>query len=402
MGRDMNDAIDELGLHIVGENMREQVRRTREISEPVIREAKETPSLEKVGVAGNIDITDLYTDIKDDTSPIEHIGGIFPRGDVTVLFGKSGCGKTIWLDCITRQLSEGGEIMDGFRKDEPPRKIIFFEADANKKLFETRKYTFRFGGNTGNLKHVFTRELVQKGIWLDIATDDGYGLVNKIADVERPDVMIFDTLQGFHTLDENKASEMKPLFMKFVQIATKFNCAIVVIHHARKDGTKFKPGRLSAEDAQGSNIFLREAGAVIVLEKLSLAEKTIHVFSLKKSWANPTTDDWFGFEFKETGLYDTYTRLAFELLPDTGETKTSVLKRAIAERDGWFSVGDIEKDAPNTSRTLIKMVLSEMAEASLLEKDGKGRGAKYRVISFGVPRVYPEFCDQLNKDIDYD
>jgi RecA-family ATPase len=319
-----------------------------------------------------------------------------------VFFGKSGCGKTIWLDCFTRQLSEGGKIMDGFRKDEPARKIIFFEADANIKLFGTRKYTFRFGGNTKNLKHVFTRELVQKGIWLDIATDEGYELVCKFADAERPDMMIFDTLQGFHTLDENKANEMKPLFMKFVQLATKFNCAIVVTHHARKDGTKFKPGRLSAEDAQGSNIFLREAGAVIVLEKLSLAEKTIHVFSLKKSWANPTKDDWFGFEFKETGLYDTYTRLAFELFPDTGETKTSVLKRVIAERDGWFSIGDIERDAPNISRTLIKRVLSEMAEASLLEKSGSGKGTKYQVIPFGVFPDTPEKCDHKSIEIDYD
>jgi hypothetical protein len=178
---------------------------------------------------------------------------------------------------------------------------------------------------------------------------------------------------------------MKPLFMKFVKLATDFNCAIVIIHHARKDGTRFKPGRLSAEDAQGSNIFLREAGAVIVLEKLTLAEKTVHVFSLKKSWATPTKDDWFSFEFKETGLYDTYTRLAFELFPDTGETKTSALKRAITERDGWFSIGDIEKAAPNTSRALIKRVLSEMTEAALLEKDGRGRGAKYQVISIGVP-----------------
>jgi hypothetical protein len=402
LGRDVNDAISELGLHVVGKDIREQVRKAKEATEPLILEAKETVPIGKTDIAGNIDVAGLYTDIKDDASPIEHIGGIFPRGDVTVFFGKSGCGKTIWLDCITRQLSEGGTIMDGFRKGEPARKIIFFEADANKKLFETRKYAFRFGGNAENLKHVFTRELVQKGIWLDIATDEGYALVYKIADIEHPDVMIFDTLQGFHTLDENRADEMKPLFMKFVQLATKFNCAIVVIHHARKNGTKFKPGRLSAEDAQGSNIFLREAGAVIVLEKLTLAEKTIHVFSLKKSWANPTKDDWFGFEFKETGLYDTYTRLAFELFPDTGETKTNVLKRVIAERDGWFSVGDIEKDAPNASRALIKKVLSEMAEASLLEKSGVGKATRYQAIPFGVSPDTLEKYSHKSIKVDYD
>ncbi|MDR1514829.1 MAG: AAA family ATPase [Synergistaceae bacterium] len=344
-----------------------------------------------------IDVNDLYTVVEDDSIPIEHIGGIFPRGDITVLFGKSGCGKTIWLDCFTRQLSTGGEIMDGFRKDEPPRKIIFFEVDAPLKLFATRKYVYRWGGNNDNLKHVFGRELKQRGIWLDLATDEGYELIQRVAEAERPDMMIFDTLQGFHTKDENKANEMKPLFMRFVQLATNYDCAIVVIHHARKSGTKFKTERLSDEDAQGSNIFLREAGAVIVLEKLTLAEKTKHVFSLKKAWAKPTKDDWFGFEFKEEGFYQKYTRLAFELFPETGETKTSILKRVIMNKDGWFSSGDIMHAVPNVSQSYAKKILSEMVEASLLEVDGKGKNTRYKVIlagSLARARVDPDFGRQ--------
>jgi RecA-family ATPase len=348
----------------------------------------------------DISIPDLYTVIEGDSVPIEHIGGVFPRGDITMLFGKSGCGKTIWLDCFTRQLSEGGEIMDGFRKDEPPRKIIFFEADAPLKLFATRKYMYRWNGDDKNLKHVFTRELLKRDIWLDLATDEGYGLIRRVAEEECPDMMIFDTLQGFHTKDENKANEMKPLFMRFVHLATDFNCAVVVIHHARKGGTKFKTERLSDEDAQGSNIFLREAGAVIVLEKLALAEKTKHVFSLKKSWANATKDDWFGFEFKEEGLYQKYMKLAFELFPETGETKTSMLKRAIMNKEGWFSSSDITHAVPNVSQSYVKKVLSEMVEASLLEVDGRGRNTKYKVIlagSLARARVDPDFCRR--KDI---
>jgi hypothetical protein len=327
-------------------------------------------------------VADVFTQIEDDAEPIEHIGGLFPRGDITVFFGKPGCGKTIFLDGLTRQLSEGGAILDGiFGEDEPPRKVLFLEGDANTKLFATRKSAFHWGGNTARLKHVFTRELLknQKYI-LDIGTPDGVGFVKDLLESERPDLVILDTLQGFHLLDENDASEMKGLFLRLVEFASAFDCAIVAVHHARKGNPKFKAERLTIEDAQGSNIFLREAGAVISLEKLEVGERTMHVFSRLKSWAQKTQPDWFGFEITEGGFYDRHQKLVFELFPSTGATKRDALRRAILGRPDCFSFADVAEDLQGVSESLIRKVLLELTEARLLEAEGAKKSRKYRVI----------------------
>jgi KaiC/GvpD/RAD55 family RecA-like ATPase len=259
-----------------------------------------------------IDISKLFTDLEADTTPIEYIGGIFPRGDISLFFGKEGHGKTIWLDAFTRQLSEGGMVMNGILgKDEPARKIIFFEGDTDVKLFEKRMHEYQFGGNKTRLKYVFNRRLQKdeetKNLAVDIGTDIGYEIIRQAMAQEKPDLVIFDTMQSFHLLDENKMDQMQMLFSRLLTLATLFDCAVVVVHHARKSNPKFQHNRLTRDDAQGSNIFLRKSWTVMGIEKLNTGNRTIHVFSRMKDWGRPEQEDWFGFQIAEDGFYSIYT-----------------------------------------------------------------------------------------------
>jgi hypothetical protein len=153
--------------------------------------------------ASDIDISKIFTDLEADTTPIEYIGGIFPRGDISLFFGKEGHGKTIWLDAFTRQLSEGGTIMDGILGiEEPARKVVFFEGDTDVNLFEKRMHEYRFQSDKTRLKYVFNRKLQKdeetKDLVIDIGTDKGFEIVQKVMAQESPDIVVFDTLQSFH------------------------------------------------------------------------------------------------------------------------------------------------------------------------------------------------------------
>jgi hypothetical protein len=306
-----------------------------------------------------IPVAELFSVVEDDPNPIELIAGMFPRGDVSLMFGKAGCGKTIFIDYLARQLSEGGTIMGGcLLKNEPARKVVFFEAEVTKKLFANRKYDFGWGGNAANLKYIFQSELVKRGMWLDFATDGEY--FREIFKQERPDLVVFDTMQGFHSLDENRASDMKTVMTCLKQWAAEFNCAIVIIHHARKGNTQFKKERLTEEDAQGSNIILRQPGAVYLIERLKLEERQLTVFSLRKDWGDGEQDDWFGYEIKR-GFYDEKKHLVFELYPNTGSDKGGIIKNAISSQSGWFSFGDVQKRLPGVSESYIRKILNAMA-----------------------------------------
>jgi archaellum biogenesis ATPase FlaH len=329
--------------------------------------------------APKIEVADMFTVVDDDPVPVELIGGLFPRGDVTLMFGKQGCGKTIFVDYLSRQLSEGGVIMDGcLLKSEPARRVIFFEAEVNKKVFGNRKWEYGWGGNTDNLKHVFQSELSKKGVWLDLVTDSKF--FTKILEAERPDLVIFDTLQGFHTVDENKADEMKAVFTPLKKWAPEFNCAIVAVHHARKGDTKYKKDRLSIDDAQGSNIILRQSGAVYVVERLNHDDRQMTVFSLKKDWGDGEQDDWFGYEIKRN-FYDDGKHLIFDLYPNVDNDKGEAIKNAILSQTDWFAFSDVRKHiSPNISDAYIKKILKAMSKGALLETEGAGRGARHRVV----------------------
>ena len=323
---------------------------------------------------------DIFTKIESDSVPIEHIGGLFPRGDVSVFFGRAGCGKTIFLDYFTRQLSAGGKILDGiFHENEPERKVLFFEADAPKKLFATRKFFFAWGGNEENLKHIFSRELLRKKkTFLNLGDKTDLDFIRNVIMREKPDLVIFDTLQCFHSLDENTAKDMKGLFLDLVQLATDFDCAVVAVHHARKGNSKMKGERLTIEDSQGSNIFLRQAGAVISLEKMNTGEKEIFVFSRMKSWMLPTLADWFCFNFVQVDIYSKRLKMEFSLSPNVGSKKKDELQRLILSQSDWFGLKDIMEDS-GCSAAHIQRIINELKNAGELETTGKGNQTKYKV-----------------------
>lgn len=63
-----------------------------------------------------------------------------------------------------------------------------------------------------------------------------------------PDLVVIDPLTQVHLLDENNAQEMRRLTDSFDAIIDEFGCAMVVVHHARKDYGQGK----GLEQARGS------------------------------------------------------------------------------------------------------------------------------------------------------
>jgi hypothetical protein len=330
--------------------------------------------------APKIEIADMYTAVEADPTPVEWIGGLFPRGQVTMMFGKQGCGKTLFLGHLTHELSIGGTVMNGIlTKNEPARKVIFFEGDVGANLFRARKHEYGWIGNEANLKHIFQNELDKKGVWLDLAIDEE-GYIRRIFETERPDLVIFDTLQCFHSLDENKAVDMKLVMRRLVTAADTFNCAVTAIHHARKGDVKFKTARLALEDAQGSNMVLRRPGAIYTIERIKRDDKgDVTTFSLKKDWNGNEQDDFFGYTIQR-GFYDERPRLMFESFPAVGDKKTDIIRHAILSQTRWFSCKDIVRDT-GTSPAHIKRVLASMAKGTQIETKGFGRSKEYRYVS---------------------
>ena len=59
----------------------------------------------------------------------------------------------------------------------------------------------------------------------------------------RPDMLLLDPLVRLHRKDENSASEISPMLAYLRELQREFDTAIVLVHHARKNGTSTQLGQ---------------------------------------------------------------------------------------------------------------------------------------------------------------
>ena len=78
----------------------------------------------------------------------------------------------------------------------------------------------------------------------------------------RPVLLVLDPLIRLHQLDENEASQIAPLLGFLRQLQRQFELAVLLVHHAKKDGAALRPGQAlrGSSDLHGwgdSNLYLR-------------------------------------------------------------------------------------------------------------------------------------------------
>ena len=80
--------------------------------------------------------------------------------------------------------------------------------------------------------------------------------------VLKPVLLVLDPFIRLHQRDENDASQMAPLLGFLRQLQRQFHLAVVLVHHAKKDGASLRPGQAlrGSSELHGwgdSNLYLR-------------------------------------------------------------------------------------------------------------------------------------------------
>jgi len=78
--------------------------------------------------------------------------------------------------------------------------------------------------------------------------------------------------------------------------------------------------------------------------------------------------------------YDEFRERAGKLLTARG-SKTALVEAAVDRRVRPFAISEIEDDCPGVSRDMIRHVLRRLRDEGRVEVNGRGRGAKWRVLA---------------------
>ena len=103
---------------------------------------------------------------------------------------------------------------------------------------------------------------------LDMATDRER--LTHTVQQQRPILLILDPLIRLHRVDENDATQIAALLSYLRELQRKFQLAVMLVHHARKDSQSSRPGQAlrGSSELHGwgdSNLYMRRKGSQLTL-----------------------------------------------------------------------------------------------------------------------------------------
>ena len=295
---------------------------------------------------------------------IEKIAGLFPRGYMSIIASAPGTGKT-WLTLLlSAQLSTGGTILAGLAESKP-QKVILMSGETGRSILEARISQTAWPVEQKNFLIFDALEMGADGIDYMLNTAQGQENIIAITANLKPDLLIFDTLISFHTLDESKQGDMTKIFIFLNRLAKSFNCAVLCNHHTRKRPSDAPNREQNQDDVIGSSAGIRLASSIyLITSKDSEAGNSIMTVKNAKAWDKKIPPFSYSFTTRE-GKTDFEVNLNVNSI---WSSKTRI-EKIIADIDNNSILRPKElSKALNISERLTRDNLERFTEAKILNR----------------------------------
>lgn len=185
---------------------------------------------------------------------------------VGILGGEPKCCKSFLALDVAVSVASGADCLRQFpvRRSGP---VLLFPAEDS--LAVVRQ---RLEGIAAAAQVPFASLPVQvitaPSLRLDTATDRQR--LAQTVQQQRPVLLILDPLIRLHRVDENDATQIAALLSYLRELQRKFQLAVMLVHHARKDSQSSRPGQAlrGSSELHGwgdSNLYLRRKGFQLTL-----------------------------------------------------------------------------------------------------------------------------------------
>lgn len=316
-----------------------------------------------------------YLDTEFPTPPFLVSSGQLVRGEITVVIGRAGKGKTTLMTNRMIRWAAGQPLFPDLEDSQVP------EQPLKTLLIENEGVAWHMQRTLGGLLQAAalnpTDEAAAKEnllIWgdggysgLKIDREKDLALVRQGVEESRPDVLMIEPFRGIWRGEENDATAMEAVLDDLVQIGHDFGCGILLSHHERKSGAGEDGEDMSR--ARGSGDL---EGKVAVMENFRQVKGgDFRELSWSKSRYFPTKAP-IRMEYNEE------TR-QYLLVPDTEIVKL-VLEAFVQEPAAWFSKGDLAEDLGETEAHIYK-ALGELVDRGSIVKKKMENGFRWRLKS---------------------
>ena len=182
------------------------------------------------------------------------------RGGITFLVARPGAGKSLLAYYIAACALTGTPVFGLLAVQQGA--VAYIDLDGRKSIARMRAIAALHGVGL-NDDEIATLPLfigaqrssadLRDPIMLQATFDELAAIPNLI-------LVIFDTFSDLHHGKEGNPDDMTDTVAGAVEIATRFNCGVLIIHHARKNGGN------ELEDVRGASSIVAKADAVFILK----------------------------------------------------------------------------------------------------------------------------------------
>jgi hypothetical protein len=177
---------------------------------------------------------------------------------VGILGGEPKCCKSFLALDVALAVASGAACLRQFavRRTGP---VLFFPAEDSLSIVRRRLDGIAAAARV-SLAQLPLHIITAPALRLDLALDRQR--LSLTVEAIRPVLLVLDPLIRLHQCDENEASQIAPLLGYLRQLQRQFHVAVLLVHHAKKDGTSLRPGQAlrGSSELHGwgdSNLYLR-------------------------------------------------------------------------------------------------------------------------------------------------
>ncbi len=202
---------------------------------------------------------------KDKELPVDFCMNIC-RGDVGFFFGPAKVGKSIFSENFALTIASGRSSFFGYPINLPKSKVFYIslEEDVNVRIIRRGKKQIKAFSKkeVKNINKNLTYS--DEGFMRNISGADDWKALRRTIKQVKPDIVILDSINRFSE-DIEKRKKANLIMEKVRDIAERFNCAFILIHHTNKAyGNK----EINMHTMSGSSALSRNAEFFIGINKI--------------------------------------------------------------------------------------------------------------------------------------